>query len=113
MSTPALPPLAQPRVRVPRTAKPGEVIEVRTLIEHRMDTGLRHGGGQAPPRDMLSRLIVRMNGTVIFAAEMRNGTAANPYHVFFARVERTSVLEFTWTDERGRSVSTSQRVAVG
>ena len=47
-------PLAQPRIRIPRSAKPGEVIEIRTLIEHPMETGL-----QGPRRDMLTRLLVR------------------------------------------------------
>lgn len=107
-------PLAQPRIRIPRQARPGEVIEIRTLIEHRMETGLRvGGGGPAPPRDMLARLVVRMNGETVFAADLRNGTSANPYHVVFVRVERSSEFAFTWTDEAGRSVQATARVAVG
>ena len=42
----------------------------------------------------------------------RNGTSANPYHVFFVRMERTSEFEFTWTDERGRSARATARVQV-
>jgi sulfur-oxidizing protein SoxZ len=105
--------LATPRLRIPRSARAGEVIEIRTLIEHPMETGLRHEGGGAVPRDMLTRLAVRMNGETVLAVEFRNGTAANPYHVFFVRVERTSVFEFTWTDERGRVARAEARVAVG
>lgn len=105
--------LSAPRIRVPRSARPGEVIEVRTLIEHPMETGLRHEAGRAVPRDMLTRLLVRMNGETLFAADFRNGTAANPYHVFFVRMDRTSTLEFTWTDERGRSARAEARVTVG
>jgi len=104
--------LAQPRVRMPRSAKLGEVIEIRTLIEHRMDTGLPHGDAPPVPRDMLNRLVVRRNGSVIFAAELRNGTAANPYHVFFVRIEVPSVFEFMWSDERGKSATATHSVAV-
>ena len=105
--------LAAPRIRIPRSARAGEVSEIRTLIEHPMETGLRHEGGRTLPRDMLTRLMVRMNGETLLAAEFRNGTSANPYHVFFVRMERTSSFEFTWTDERGRVARAEARVSVG
>lgn len=109
----AAPPLAAPRVRVPRTARAGEPFEVRTLIEHPMETGLRREGGErAPPREMLTGLVVRVDGEVALAAEFRNGTSANPYHVFFLRMERTGEVEFAWTDARGRVARTTARVVV-
>ncbi len=61
---------------------------------------------------MLTRLLVRMNGQTVLSAEFRNGTSANPYHVFFVRLERSALLEFTWTDERGRTARAEARVAV-
>lgn len=105
--------LATPRIRVPRTARRGEPVEIRTLIEHPMETGLRHEGGRAVPRDLLQRMTVRVDGEVALQAEFRNGTSANPYHVFFLRLDRTSELDFTWTDERGRVARASARVTVG
>ena len=102
-----------PRVRIPARARQGEVIEVRTLFDHPMETGLRHDNSTAPPRDMVARLEVRRNDTPIFAAELRNGTAANPFHVFWVRMEVTAMFLFTWTDERGRAASASARVVVG
>lgn len=105
--------LATPRIRAPRSARPGEVVEIRTLIEHPMETGLRQQGARPVPRDMLNRLTVRVNGTVALQAELRNGTAANPYHVFFLRLDRTSEIDFTWTDEAGRSARASTRITVG
>lgn len=105
--------IATPRIRVPRSARPGEAVEVRTLIEHPMETGLRQEGGRAVPRDMLNRMVVRVNGEVALQAELRNGTSANPFHVFFLRLDRTSELEFTFTDERGRSSRATARVTVG
>jgi sulfur-oxidizing protein SoxZ len=101
--------LSQPRIRIPRSARAGEVIEIRTLIEHPMETGLHQAGAR---RDMLTRLLVRMNGETVLAADLRNGTSANPYHVFFVRMDRTSQFEFTWTDEAGRSARAEARVTV-
>jgi sulfur-oxidizing protein SoxZ len=106
--------MQQPRIRIPRSARPGEVIEIRTLIEHPMDTGLRtDAAGQTVPRGMLSRFVVRMNGEQVFAADVRNGTSANPYHVLFVRVARSSDFEFVWTDEAGRAARATARVSVG
>ena len=104
--------LSTPRVRVPRSARAGEPVEIRLLIEHPMETGLRQEGGRTVPRDLLNRVTVRVNGEVALQAELRNGTAANPYHVFFLRLDRTSELDFTWTDERGRSARATARVTV-
>ena len=101
-----------PRLRVPAHARPGEVIEVRTLFDHPMETGLRHDTSPAPPRDMLARLEVRRDNTPIFAADLHNGTAANPFHVFWIRMDATATLTLTWTDEHGRTASTSARVVV-
>jgi sulfur-oxidizing protein SoxZ len=105
--------LATPRIRAPRSARVGETVEIRTLIEHPMETGFRQDGGRAVPRDLLNRMVVRVNGEVALQAELRNGTAANPFHVFFLRLERSSDLDFTFTDERGRSSRATARITVG
>ena len=102
-----------PRLRIPARARPGEVIEIRTLLDHPMETGLRHDNSPAPPRNMLARLEIRRDTTPIFTADLRNGTAANPFHVLYVRMETTATFTATWTDEHGRSAATSARVVVG
>jgi sulfur-oxidizing protein SoxZ len=104
--------IGTPRLRAPRSARPGEAVEIRTLIDHPMETGLRQDGGRTAPRDVLNRMVVRVNGEVALQAELRNGTSANPYHVFFLRLDRSSEVEVTWTDERGRSARASARITV-
>jgi thiosulfate oxidation carrier complex protein SoxZ len=104
--------LKTPRVRLPRAVRAGEAFEVRLLMEHPMETGLRQDGGRAVPRDMLRGLTVTRDGETIFEAVFRNGTAANPFHVLHLRLDRTAELAFTWTDERGQTARFSQRVTV-
>jgi sulfur-oxidizing protein SoxZ len=104
--------LKAPRVRLPRAARAGEAFEVRLLMEHPMETGLREVNGRAVPRDMLTGLTVTADGETLFAATFRNGTAANPFHVLHLRLARTAELVFTWTDERGQVARFSQRVTV-
>ncbi|WP_291297219.1 thiosulfate oxidation carrier complex protein SoxZ [Elioraea sp.] len=104
--------LATPRVRIPRTVRAGEAFEVRTLMEHPMETGLRQDGGRTVARNMLARLAITVEGKPVFEAAFRNGTAANPFHVVHLRLSRTADLVFTWTDEAGRTASTTHRVTV-
>jgi sulfur-oxidizing protein SoxZ len=104
---------ARPRLRLPSTARVGEVVEIRALIEHPMETGLRRdGAGQAFARDILARFVARANGETVFAADFRNGTSANPYLVFFVRVERTTEFEFLWTHETGGIFRATGRIDV-
>ncbi len=101
--------MSTPRVRLPRSAAPGEVIEVRTLIDHPMVTAVATPG----PRDMLARFEVTMNGTPLIAYDFGNGSAANPTFTFFARAEAPGNFLFTWTHEDGRQFVAEQSVRVG
>ena len=48
-------------IKVPRTARRGEVIEISTIIGHPMESGFRPGaGGQRLPRNIIERLINRL-----------------------------------------------------
>ena len=105
--------LTAPRIRAPRSARVGEAVEIRTLVAHPMETGLRHQGAAVVPRDLIHRLVVRVNGAVAMQAELRNGSSANPYHVFFLALERTSEIEVIVTDEAGQSARASTRISVG
>jgi sulfur-oxidizing protein SoxZ len=101
------------RLRLPRTARAGEIVEIRTLIEHPMETGLRRDASGKPiARDILARLLVRANGQQVFSADLRNGTSANPYHVFFLRIEQATELEFVWTHETGATFRATGRIDV-
>jgi sulfur-oxidizing protein SoxZ len=90
------------RIVCPKTAKRGEIIEIKTLINHPMETGYRRDDmGQAIPRDIFKTLTVTYNGTEVFRAEMFPGTAANPFVAFTTVAIETGTLEFTWTDDKG------------
>jgi len=101
-----------PRLRLPARARAGEVIELRMLIDHPMETGLRQDGSAAPPRDLIERLEVRRDGALVFAADLRNGSSPNPFHLVFLRLERSAEISVTWTDARGRSARSTGRIQV-
>ena len=52
-----------PRVIVPSAAAKGEIIQVKTIISHQMETGLRHDSqGQVIPRKIINRFVCRYGG---------------------------------------------------
>ncbi|MFN3613824.1 MAG: thiosulfate oxidation carrier complex protein SoxZ [Rubrimonas sp.] len=100
--------MSTPRIRLPRSAAPGDVVEVRTLIDHPMVTGL----SSPAPRDMLARFEAAANGQTVFAFDFGNGSAANPTFTFHVRLEGPTDFVFTWTHEDGRTFVAEGSVAV-
>lgn len=105
--------MTRPRVRLPETAKVGDVIEVRTLISHVMETGQRkENDGKPVPRFIINSFTVTFAGAEVFKAELYPGIAANPYLSFHMRVPGPGEFEFTWTDDKGGKVSEKVRLNV-
>jgi len=94
--------MARALINVPPSPRRGEVIEIRTLIGHPMETGYRAGSdGQKVPRDLLRRLACRYNGELIFSAEFFAAIAANPYCAFHTIATDSGTLAFTWEGDNG------------
>jgi sulfur-oxidizing protein SoxZ len=103
-----------PRVRVPAAAAPGEIIEIKTLIAHDMESGQRRDAeGRIIPRRILNRFVAAFDGTPFFTAEWHGAVAANPYQAFYFRAERSGTLSFTWTDDDGSVYSHRAALTVG
>ena len=101
------------RLSVPAEARRGEVIQIRTLIAHPMESGFRRDNmGKAIPRDILTELVCTYAGEVVFRAEMFPAIAANPYLSFYIVARETGTLEFRWTDQHGRVARDSRRITV-
>ena len=93
---------SRPRIKLPESAKTGDVIEIKTLITHVMETGQRKGpDGQTVPRDIISTVTASFAGKPFFNVALHPGTAANPYLAFFFKVPGPGEFEFTWTDDAG------------
>src|SRR5260370_2636482 len=84
-----------PRVQVPSAAAKGEVFPVKTLISHQMETGLRRDDqGNVIPRKIINRFVCRYNDVVVFAVDLHEAVAANPYIEFYLRAPESGRLEF-------------------
>jgi sulfur-oxidizing protein SoxZ len=99
----------QPRVQAPGTAAKGEIFQVRTLIDHEMETGLRHdSSGNKIPRRIVNKFTCRYNDVVVFSVDLHEAVAANPYLAFYVRAAESGRLHFTW-EEDGGAVSTLEK----
>lgn len=102
-----------PRVRVPSTAKKGEVVEVKTLISHEMESGQRKdAAGATIPRRIIRKFEARYNGKLVFEADWAPSVSANPYQSFFLRAEESGQLECAWTDDDGSVYRSTSKVTV-
>jgi len=91
-------------IHVPPTARAGEVIEIKTLISHIMETGYRIGvTGQPIPRDIIDQFVCTYNGEEVFRAQLFPAIAANPYISFFTVATESGTLAFSWTDQHGQT----------
>lgn len=92
--------MALARIQVPREARRGELVEVRIVIQHPMETGFRRDAdGRRVPRNAIHSLACRYNGAEVFRATLSTGIAANPFLRFFLRAVETGDLDFWWLDD--------------
>ena len=105
--------MARTLINVPKTAKKGEVIAIKTLISHEMETGYRHDNvGKQIPRDIISLFVCTYNGTEVFRAELHPAIAANPFITFSTVATESGTLTFHWTGDNGFSVKETAEIRV-
>ena len=105
--------MATALINVPKRARRGEVIEIKTLISHPMESGFRRTQlGAVLPRDIIRLFVCTYNGTEVFRAELHPAIAANPFIAFSTVAVESGTLEFRWTGDNGFAVTESARIAV-
>jgi sulfur-oxidizing protein SoxZ len=105
--------MASALINVPPKAKRGDIIEIKTLMSHIMETGYRHtASGEIVPRNIITSFTCRFNGTEIFRADMFPATAANPFITFFATATESGKFEFEWIGDQGFSERASASITV-
>jgi len=105
--------MARTLINVPAKAKRGEIIAIKTLISHVMETGFRHSNlGVRIPRDIIDTLVCTYNGEEIFRAELHPAIAANPLLAFTTVATESGTIAFKWLGDGGSSVIESAKITV-
>jgi len=101
------------RIQLPDSAKRGEIIDVRILIQHAMETGYRFDDRGTPiPRNVIHTIICIFNGSEVLRADTSSGISANPYFQFSMIAEVSGDLELTWIDDEGARGTERQSLIV-
>jgi sulfur-oxidizing protein SoxZ len=105
--------MSEPGIKFPETAKAGDIIEIKTLMSHVMETGQRRDAeGKIIPRDIINSLVVSFAGQEFFRASLQPGISANPYISFYLRVPGPGDIKFIWTDDAGKSIVEEMKLNV-
>ena len=103
----------KPRLKVPKEAKKGDVVEIKTLLSHVMETGQRKdAAGNIIPRKIINKFTCEFNGKPVFSADLEPAIAANPYLQFTAKVDESGTFKFTWTDDDGTITTAEEKITV-
>src|SRR5258708_27186502 len=100
-------------INVPAKAKRGDVIEIKALMSHIMETGYRRtAAGDVVPRDIITSFACRYNGSEIFPAEFFPAIATNPFISFFTVAKENRKFEFEWVGDKGVSQTAAASITV-
>ena len=103
----------KPRVRVPKTATKDEVITIKTLISHPMESGqLKDKDGNTVPLSIINRFTAEFNGQLVLDTTLEPAISTNPYLEFDAKVPETGEFKFTWYDDDGSVYEDAHKVEV-
>ena len=94
--------MANVLVNAPKTAKKGDVVEIKALIMHPMETGFRAGpNGRLIPRNIIEHFVATWNGREIFRMRMSPAIAANPFVSFSTVATESGTIAFAWKGDEG------------
>jgi sulfur-oxidizing protein SoxZ len=103
----------KPRIKIQKTATPGEVITIKTLVSHAMESGLRKdSAGATIPRMIINKFTCEFDGALVFGVDIEPSLSANPYLEFTAALPRSGDLVFTWVDDAGAVITATETVTV-
>lgn len=105
----------KPRVKVPKTAEVGEVVTIKTLISHPMESGQRKDQktGERIPRKIINKFTATFNGEEVVSVDLEPAVSANPFMEFEMVVPEAGTLHFEWIDDDGTVYELDREIAIG
>ena len=105
--------MARALINVPAKAKKGEIVEIKTLMSHPMETGFRPSAdGKLVPRNIIKRFVCTYDGEAVFSADLFPAISANPFLSFTLVATSSGVITFSWTDDNDETQVQTARIEV-
>ncbi|VBB69276.1 Sulfur oxidation protein SoxZ [invertebrate metagenome] len=106
-------PEIQGRVRVPKFAKKGEIIEIKTTINHPMENGYRKDkSGHIIPKQYITEFKCIYNKKEVFYTEWYPAISSNPFFSFFIVANESGNIYFEWIENTGQVFKQSAVIAI-
>ena len=101
------------RMQWPERIAAGDVVKVRLLVQHPMDTGyLQDLLGKMVARNVIRLLTCKLGAREVLRVEPSSGIAANPLFEFFVHATETAEMHVEWIDDRGNRGELKQTMTV-
>src|SRR5258705_11634119 len=86
-----------------RATLQGDTVEVRVLMQHEMETGLRKdAAGKTIPAWHIQEVTATSNGKPVLSAHWGTAVSKNPFLSFkFKGGAKGDKVQITWTDNKG------------
>ncbi|HRF09305.1 MAG TPA: thiosulfate oxidation carrier complex protein SoxZ [Xanthobacteraceae bacterium] len=106
---------AAPRIGINnRTPKAGEIVTVRAMVVHPMETGLRkRATGELIPRKIINKFTCTLNGKPLVTWNLETSVSVNPYVDFRFRATESGELKLTWVDDDNVTIEAIEKITVG
>ena len=105
--------MSKPRIKVPKKASAGDIISIKTLVNHKMESGQRKDKeGNLIPRKILNKFACEFNGNPVFSADIGAAISSNPFFQFSTRVAESGTFKFSWTDDDGSVIEAEKSIEV-
>jgi sulfur-oxidizing protein SoxZ len=104
----------KPRIRLDKKeVRKGDAVDVKTLVSHIMETGLRKDAdGKSIPRMIINTFTCELNGKFVFGCDLESAVSANPYFEFKFKPQEPGTLKFTWVDDEGVRIEATETITV-
>lgn len=82
----------------------GDMVNVRALMSHPMETGLRKdSSGNTIPAHYITEVVASVNGKPVLTAEWSGAISTNPYVEFDVKAKAGDKITLKWIDNKGES----------
>ncbi len=104
----------KPRVKVPKKAKAGEIVTIKSLISHPMESGQRKDKktGETIPSDIVNSFKASFNGETVFEVDVSPAVSTNPYIEFTLKVPESGTLKFEWVSDNDGTFEAEKKITV-
>ncbi len=96
--------MSQVRIRVPERAKAGDIVTVRALVTHPMES-LQHRDGKIVEKNynFIYKVEASYNGKPVFEAETTQAVSQNPFFSFSVKVNEPGKVKVIFYDTEGKT----------